>query len=175
MALYVTRHGETPWNTANRVCGLADIPLTDQGVLQAMVLAEEVKDLPITRIISSPLIRAKTTAQIVADKNHLPLTIDERLKEFDFGRYDGVQCDAPDFLAQRQNLAISFPEGESILKVAERIYPLLKQLENEQNETVLLVCHNGLIRVINSYFKPMTNENFFEFNTGNCEIRMYSL
>lgn len=85
--LYVTRHGETTWNAQGLVCGRADVPLTEKGQMQAQKLAEKVVDLPvpITKIIHSPLQRARDTAQAVADRLSLPLTVDERLVEMDFG------------------------------------------------------------------------------------------
>lgn len=68
--LYITRHGETTWNAQGLVCGHADIELTEKGKQQAEKLAEKVADLevPITKIIHSPLQRARDTAQAVATK-----------------------------------------------------------------------------------------------------------
>ncbi|HBK5522526.1 TPA: histidine phosphatase family protein, partial [Enterococcus faecium] len=85
--LYVTRHGETTWNAQGLVCGRADVPLTEKGQMQAQALAEKVVDLPvpITKIIHSPLQRARDTAQAVVDRLNLPMTADERLVEMDFG------------------------------------------------------------------------------------------
>ncbi|HHE9571239.1 TPA: histidine phosphatase family protein, partial [Enterococcus faecium] len=90
--LYVTRHGETTWNAQGLVCGRADVPLTEKGQMQAQALAEKVVDLPvpITKIIHSPLQRARDTAQAVVDRLNLPMTADERLVEMDFGDYDGL-------------------------------------------------------------------------------------
>lgn len=109
--LYVTRHGETTWNAAERVCGRADAPLTEKGQKQAEKLAEKVSELqiPVTKIIHSPLQRAKDTAQAVADKLHLPMEVDERLIEMDFGEYDGMPSHETIFQEARQEFAVRFP------------------------------------------------------------------
>ncbi|WP_270216334.1 histidine phosphatase family protein [Enterococcus lactis] len=111
--LYVTRHGETTWNAQGLVCGRADVPLTEKGQMQAQALAEKVVDLPvpITKIIHSPLQRARDTAQAV---------------EMDFGDYDGLPSKDENFQKARLAFAVRFPNGESVLDVYARIVPLLK-------------------------------------------------
>lgn len=116
--LYVTRHGETTWNAQGLVCGRADVPLTEKGQMQAQKLAEKVVDLPvpITKIIHSPLQRARDTAQAVADRLSLPLTVDERLVEMDFGDYDGLPSKDENFQKARLAFAVRFPNGEVSLR-----------------------------------------------------------
>lgn len=172
MKLYVARHGESTSNINNLVCGHSNVELTKQGLKQAEVLAEEIEGLEIDKIISSPLVRADKTAQIIAEYNHLPHSIDERLIEFDFGVYEGRQVDDKEFLEFRNQLSHKMPEGESVLEAAQRIYNLLDQIK-ESDEIVLLVCHNAISRVINSYFHSLSNKDFFEFNLNNCELVNY--
>lgn len=88
--IYFTRHGETQWNKDGLVCGRADIPLTEKGYKQAEELSKKVNGLsvPITKIIHSPLMRAKETARIVSEYNQITMTEDARLAEFDFGIYE---------------------------------------------------------------------------------------
>ena len=64
MLLYITRHGETTWNVENRVCGRPDVELTKRGRAQAMELAEELKGKGITKMLVSPLKRARETARL---------------------------------------------------------------------------------------------------------------
>ena len=66
--LYAVRHGETQWNAENRVCGRTDLPLTPAGLRQAAHTAELLAGLPIERIYSSPMLRARQTAQAAADR-----------------------------------------------------------------------------------------------------------
>ena len=170
--LYVTRHGETTWNAAERVCGRADAPLTEKGQKQAEKLAEKVSALqiPVTKIIHSPLQRAKDTAQAVADKLHLPMEVDERLIEMDFGEYDGMPSHETIFQEARQEFAGRFPNGESVLDVYARVVPLIEECLADEENVYLLVCHNALIRIMNAYFHPMPNETFFDFFVENTEL-----
>ena len=170
--LYVTRHGETTWNAAERVCGRADAPLTEKGQKQAEKLAEKVSELqiPVTKIIHSPLQRAKDTAQAVADKLHLPMEVDERLIEMDFGEYDGMPSHETIFQEARQEFAVRFPNGESVLDVYARVVPLIEECLADEENVYLLVCHNALIRIMNAYFHPMPNETFFDFFVENTEL-----
>lgn len=172
MKLYLARHGESTSNTSNLVCGHSDVELTEKGIRQAKILAREIEELKVDKIISSPLVRADMTAKIIADYNKLPHYIDERLLEFDFGTYEGRKVDDNEFLEFRNQLSHKMPEGESVLEAAQRIYNLLDQIK-EDDEVVLLVCHNAISRVINSYFYSLSNEDFFEFNLNNCELVSY--
>lgn len=68
----------------------------------------------------------------------------------------------------------SYETGESMFRLAQRIYNLLDELKNmETDETYLLVTHGGIARVVQSYFTDMTNEDFSSFFLNNCEIREY--
>ena len=69
-----------------------------------------------------------------------------------------------------------FGSGETMLHLAQRIYNLLDDLRLEADEkTYLLVAHNGIARVIHSYFNDMENEEYAAFGIRNCEIRCYEL
>lgn len=170
--LYVARHGQTTWNVAERISGLSDVPLTEMGQKQAQALAEEVSHLerPITRIIHSPLQRAKDTAQAVADRNNLPMTADRRLLEMDYGDFDGMPQATPAFQKARLQFAQRFPNGESVLDTYARVVPLLEEVLADEENVYLLVCHNGLIRAIRNYFEPVTNEEFFKLRTPNATL-----
>lgn len=173
--IYFTRHGETQWNKDGLVCGRADIPLTGKGYKQAEELSKKVNGLsvPITKIIHSPLMRAKETARIVSEYNQITMTEDARLAEFDFGIYDGTPIENPEFQVARTKFAIRFPEGESVLDLAARVYPLIEECLADKENTYLLVCHNALIRVMHTYFKPLDNGDFFKFSVDNTELVSY--
>ncbi|MFV0559592.1 MAG: histidine phosphatase family protein [Enterococcus sp.] len=173
--LYVTRHGETTWNAQSKVTGIANPPLTEKGRQQAATLAKKVANLeePITKIIYSPLQRARDTAHAVATYNNLPMTPDERLKEMDFGEFDGMDSRDAVFQQARLEFAVRFPNGESVMDMYRRIVPVLEECLADEENTYLLVCHNALIRVINAYFHPMTNETFFQFYVENTELIGY--
>lgn len=169
MEIYVTRHGESISNIDNLVCGHSDVNLTRKGINQAKSLAKVVDDLKIDKIITSPLIRAYDTAKMISNHSNIPLTVDNRLIEFNFGNYEGLQVNDQKFLRYRNQLSYKMPNGESVLEAAQRIYNLLDEVEKEDRK-VLLVCHNAISRVINSYFTSVSNSEFYDYNLDNCEL-----
>ena len=173
-SLYFTRHGETVWNVENKICGVTDIPLTDNGRAQARALGRRLAVEPtgITRILCSPLIRASETARLIAAETGLPLTVEPRLREQAFGRYEGTPRNGAAFALAKLHFIDRFDGGESMLQLAARIYALLDELRG-QDGPVLLVAHNGIARVVQSYFHDMTNEQFALFGIANCELRRY--
>ncbi|MCD7736270.1 MAG: histidine phosphatase family protein [Lachnospiraceae bacterium] len=174
MKLYVARHGQTQWNLENRVSGRTDIPLTELGLKQAGMLAEEASGLELDLIIASPLLRAQQTAAVVAKRCEIPMITDERLIEHDFGCFEGCLRTDPEFRAIRKNLAFRYPGGESSFDVAARVYSLLDEIRITcADKNVLLVCHGALARVLRTYFVDMTNEEFGAFMTDNCKCVLY--
>ncbi len=174
MKLYVTRHGETPWNVVNKICGRTDVPLTEKGISQARDLAKRAGELGIDLIVASPMLRARTTAQTVSDACGVPMVTDRRLVEQDYGIYEGRDRSDPGFLANKRHFAFRYPGGESMMQMARRVYGLLEELkEKYADKTLLLVCHGGVCRIISSYFRDMTNEEFFKYYIDNCAIETF--
>ena len=176
MRLLVTRHGQTTWNVLNKVCGRTDAPLTELGRQQAQALAEKTRDLGIDLIISSPLQRALDTAKAVAAVSGAPIITDDRLIEQDYGIYEGVDRKDNGFQSNKRMFAYRYPQGESMMQLAARVYGLLEDVKVKYaDKTVLLVCHNGICRVIHSYFCDMTNEEFATFSMDNAGLAQYEL
>ena len=174
MKIYTARHGEITWNAEGKVCGRTDLELTERGRDQARALAERVSGLSIDRIISSPLKRALETAQIVGERCGLPVETDSRLIEQDYGIYEGIDRRDEDFLNNKRCFAFRYPGGESMMQVAYRTYGLIEEVKRKYpEENVLLVCHGGVCRVIHTYFKDMTNEEFFHYSLGNGMLEEY--
>ena len=176
MKLYVARHGETEWNVQRKVCGRTDIPLTDAGIQQAKLLAESAENLDIDIIIASPMIRAQQTAAAVSEKTGIPVWTDGRIIEHDFGIFEGVNWYNPGFVANKQHFACRYPGGESLMDVAHRVYGFLDELKEEYpDKNVLIVCHNGVCRVLRTYFEDLTNEDYYRFSQENASFREYEL
>lgn len=174
--LYVIRHGQTPWNAQNRVCGRADVPLDDTGIAQARAAAEQLRGLHLDRVIASPLTRARQTASLLLDTAGigLPIELDARIAEQDFGAFDGTSRTEPTFRAQRRQAPLRQGGGESAFDVVHRVYSLLDELRDAQQD-VLLVCHGAVSRAIRSYFVSMTGDEFFDYLADNCELVAYDL
>lgn len=169
--IYFARHGQTVWNVENKICGTTDIELTEKGHEQAELLGRKIleEDIKIDRILYSPLIRAAETARHISEITGIPMECEERLKEQCFGKYEGTPRNGAEFAVAKTYFINSYEGGESMLRLAQRIYNLLDELKNDER-TFLLVAHNGISRVIQSYFYDMTNEEYAEFGVGNCEI-----
>ena len=174
--IYFTRHGQTVWNVENKICGSTDSPLTDKGRAQAAALAGQIKDsgIHIDAILYSPLSRAADTARIIADATGIPAREEKRLTEQNFGKWEGTARDGVAFKESKRHFADSYGGGESMLRLAQRVYTLLDELKRQPDDrTFLLVAHNGIARVVNSYFHDMTNEEYASFGIRNCELVKY--
>ena len=174
--IYIARHGLTDWNLVPKVQGMTDIPLNEGGIKQAHELAENIKKsgIKFDKILYSPLVRAAETARIVAEENNIPMQVEPRLIEQNFGKWEGSECVKGDrtFHEAKQCFFDKYETGESMARLAQRIYNLLDELKQMPgDETYLLVTHGGIARMIQSYFYDMTNEEFSSFQLGNCEIR----
>ena len=176
MRLYVARHGETQWNIENKISGRTDIPLTAKGLQQAQLLAEHAKGKGIEVIIASPLLRARQTAQAVSDAIGVPVQIDERLMELNFGVFEGKSRFDPDFRHIRAQFPTRYPGGESAFDLAHRVYGCLEDVQREHGgKTVLLVCHGGVCRMIRSWFQDLGNDEYSGYFASNAELVEYEL
>ena len=174
-SIYFARHGETVWNVENKICGMTDSPLTEKGRQQARELGQKVKEsgIHIDEILYSPLSRAADTAKAVAAATGLPARCEPRLREQCFGKYEGTPRDGAEFRISKTHFADRYDGGESMMQLAQRIYNLLDELRQDENKTYLLVAHNGIARVVESYFRDMTNEEYSAAGIKNCELVEY--
>lgn len=177
MKLFITRHGETTMNVNNLISGRTDVELTEKGIQQAIETGKNLQNRSICRIIASPMARAQHTAKIIAEQIGFDpdwIETDDRLIEQDYGIFEGQVWNL-DFQANKGQFAKCYPGGESQMKVAGRIYPLLDELKAQGGAPTLLVCHGGVIRVLRTYFEDMTNEEFTAFAMQNCAVLEYNL
>ena len=178
MDLFVARHGEIDWNREGRLCGRTDLPLNENGLSQAQLLAEALIDahVPLDRVIASPLARARETARIVAERLGVPMETDTRLMEQDFGSFEGHSNRDPAFLKIRGSFAVRYPGGESALQVAQRLYAFLDQLKARSGlRGALIVSHGSAIRVLSTYFEDMDNAAFLRWRMENAALLRYTL
>ncbi len=175
MILYVVRHGEATLNVVNKVCGgRSDVPLTEKGCQQAMALAQKMPF--IDRVLCSPLIRARQTAEILMAGKSAVIKIEPRLREQDFGNFEGTERGTPSFMKAKSEPACRFPGGESSFQTAARVYSLLDELKAEKSDdSVLLVCHGAIMRIIETYFRDMPMDEFIHYSPENCKLVRYLL
>lgn len=175
MKIYLVRHGETDWNQAGLLQGQTDIALNAQGLEQAREAAERLKEVPFEIAFCSPLIRAKRTAETIIGDRKITLTTDERLRELNFGPWEGVDIRSiKDAASQPFTNPGSYipPVGaESFAQLYKRsgefVDQVLLPLEGTY-ETVLVVAHGGVNR---SILNPVLNipvDDFWRVHMGNC-------
>ena len=170
--VYFVRHGESQWNVEDKICGVTDSPLTDKGCEQAVKTGMTILESGIhaDMILYSPLQRAADTARKISEITGIPAREEPRLIEQNFGIWEGTSPrNSLDFFQAKLNFINSFERGESMFRVAQRMYNLLDELKVD-NQTYILVAHNGIARFVKSYFEDMGNEEFAAFGVKNCEV-----
>ena len=154
--LIVVRHGETAWNVDTRIQGHLDIPLNATGLWQARQLGDALAGEAISAIYTSDLLRARKTAQAVADATGAALIDEPGLRERAFGSFQGrtfaeVEAEHPEQARRwRQRDPDYAPQGgESLRVLRERVIDTTHRLAaRHPGELVLLVTHGGVLDVL---------------------------
>lgn len=159
--LSLIRHGQTDWNAAGRMQGSSDIPLNDTGRQQARDAVSLLGGANWDVIVSSPLKRARETAEIIADALDLQLGRSyDLLKERDYGDGEGLTAEEID--ERWENSA--YPELETLDSVVERGLAALEQIANDYpDKQVIVVCHGTIIRYTLSH---LANRGFDHIVNG---------
>ncbi len=145
--LILVRHGQTSANAGGLLQGRIDLPLDDEGRIQALRTGAHIREnFPHARVISSPLMRAVQTAQAISGD----VEIDDRFIELDYGSWDGIamsEVDPTQWAKWRDDSSFRPPGGESLLELEHRVKPALEQLRNEaQDRDVVVVSHVSPIK-----------------------------
>lgn len=157
---YFLRHGQTDWNAEGRIQGHTDVPLNATGLAQAHSAAIRLSKEPITRIISSPLVRALKTAAITAESIRLPVHIDSQLMERTFGSIEGRlthQVKAERGIPPEQSLTHALPDdAEQWPQTMQRARTSISQWLNQfPDDTLLFVGHGAFFRAM---YEVLTSE-----------------
>ncbi len=162
LTVLLTRHGRTTRSVPEQYLGQRiDAPLDRKGRSDAAKLARRLEPIEIERVVSSPLIRARTTAEIVAGRHDgLAVELDKRLIELDYGAWEGntreeIDAKFPGQFEKYERDPATFDVGgaESGREVAARLKPLIEELlawsEKRKRERIcLLVGHSSTNRVL---------------------------
>ena len=141
------RHGQTDWNINFLLQGVTDIPMNQTGIEQVKLAAKAIKAEDWDVVLTSPLSRARQTAEIFASQNGFPeIIVDELLIERSFGEAEGLSHEQ--WRAKYSNLD-HIPGGESRSQLAERSKRLLETISQElAGKRVLAISHGALIRTL---------------------------
>ena len=179
--LYLIRHGETDYNNALRFQGQTDIPLNQKGIEQAEKAADFFRDIPLQAIYTSTLIRAKTTAEIIAGVKGMDVQETDALREMSFGIWENMNStdiqkkyakEWKDFFASPARTTI--PQGESMLDVQKRAYPTVQEILDRYPEgDVAFVAHGGIIRVLMCTMLGLDLNRAWHLHVGNASITCF--
>jgi len=150
------RHGVTEYSVSGRFAGRSDLDLTADGIEQARRAAERIADFgQVAAVYTSPLLRTRHTAQLVAQRLDLPVLVEDGLIETDFGSWDGCTLDEvrrkwPDELERwLADPAVSPPDGESLVTTSRRVQQARNRILRQQaGHTVVLVSHVWPIKAL---------------------------
>ena len=176
------RHGQAKNNTDRILAGRTEgIPLTETGIKQAEHTAEFLQHMNISAVYSSPIQRAKHTAEIVGKHNSLDVTIDERLIELDMGKFTGMPYD--EIFNSHGNVFMKFYNGEleiahngveTFSDVKKRVLGIVNHvIENHPDENVVLVTHMDPIKAMLSTIVNLSATNLFELIIANASLNIF--
>ncbi|MBW4699972.1 MAG: histidine phosphatase family protein [Aphanocapsa lilacina HA4352-LM1] len=177
--LLLVRHGETEWNRMERFQGQIDVPLNDQGRAQAEQAAAFLKEMPITRAFSSPLLRPKATAEaILRFHPGVALELVPALQEICHGQWEGKFREEIDLLFpgeldrwQREPHSVQMPEGENLTQVWERATAAWSGIVRGVDSGVaLVVAHDAINKAIVAAAVGAGPEDFWRFKQGNGSV-----
>lgn len=143
LTLFYSPHSISIDNEAGRASGFADIPLSALGRQQAQELGRHYEDQALDAVFCSDLQRASTSAEIMFSARGLPVTLDARLREYDYG--DLTQCPAAQIEAEKsRRITEPFPNGESLLMVTQRVGAFLCDVIREYDgKTIVIIGHSA--------------------------------
>ncbi|MFB5608985.1 MAG: histidine phosphatase family protein [Nitrosarchaeum sp.] len=176
------RHGQAKNNIERILTGRTPgIPLTEKGIEQAEKAAKFLEQMNVSAIYSSPIERAKHTAEIVGKHNSLDVTIDDRLIELDMGKFTGVPYD--DIFTSHGNVFMKFYNGEleiahngveTFSEVKKRVLGIVDHVvEKHPDENVVLVTHMDPIKAMLSTIVDLTPTNLFELIIANASLNIF--
>ena len=181
MKIYFVRHGETFWNKEKKIQGQFNIPLNEYGIELAYVTADAMKDISFDIVYSSPLLRAKETADILVKDRNLEVYTDSRLVEMSFGEGEGESL--PEIHTHPEMKLHNFIHnpGEYIPPIGgetfEELYIRCKSFIDEvilpaedKYDTMLIVGHGALIRGFIHNITNRPTKDFWIVTHKNCSV-----
>jgi 2,3-bisphosphoglycerate-dependent phosphoglycerate mutase len=180
--LYLIRHARSTWNTEGRMQGWADMPLDDLGLRQAQALAERLRNYSFDAIYSSPLARARQTAEAVAAYSNLVVVLDDRLKERDLGQWTGLtgseaEQQFPGIRLSGEWRITGPPGGEGQAQLAARAAAAFSDiLAAHPDGRVAVISHSGTLSAYLAHLlglSPVSPVHFPLENTGLARVRVH--
>ena len=183
MKMYIIRHGQTPWNARKCLQGRSDVDLNENGIYLAELTGKALRDVTFDMAFTSPLIRAKHTAQCILAGRKVPIIEDERLIEISFGIYEGC-CYAEENRQVPQQWIENFfhapqdyvaaPGGESLDDVEKRTRNFMEDIcsrKELQDKTILVLTHGCALRGLLNSIRESNREDYWHGGVSkNCAV-----
>lgn len=183
MKMYIIRHGQTPWNARKCLQGRSDVDLNENGIYLAELTGKALRDVTFDMAFTSPLIRAKHTAQCILAGRKVPIIEDERLIEISFGIYEGC-CYAEENRQVQQQWIENFfhapqdyvaaPGGESLDDVEKRTRNFMEDIcsrKELQDKTILVSTHGCALRGLLNSIRESNREDYWHGGVSkNCAV-----
>ncbi len=178
--LYIMRHGKTEWNKKLKLQGQTDIPLSEEGIEMAKAAAKEYAGVHFDICYTSPLSRAKKTAELLLEGRDVPIVTDKRLLEMCFGVCEGAENYKED-RALPVNILFSSPEkytdlpegaeslDELLARTGEFLSKVALPLVNAGKD-VLIVGHGAMNSSIYNIVNKLPREKFWSGKYENCKL-----
>ncbi|MBD3282469.1 MAG: hypothetical protein GF387_02565 [Candidatus Portnoybacteria bacterium] len=176
---YIIRHGEAESNR-DQFCSSwpekVTNPITEKGEKKIKKQAKKLKKENIDIIFSSPLLRTKQTAEIIAEELNLKISLDERIREHDCGIFNGRTVEEWNnfFKTKKEKFTKRPPNGENRRDIKERLESFLKETEEKyNNKNILIVSHEGVLLIFQGIIKnlseeEMANNEKLKLKPGEC-------
>jgi alpha-ribazole phosphatase len=153
--LLLIRHGQTKLHKADRFWGKTDIELSDTGIRQAEQLRDRLSRIKIDTVYASTLLRAAETAEIVASRHKVKVVALKELCECSFGYVEGltfreISQKYPELAGElASGKAVSFPGGENLEQLNQRVQRFLEKLKTHKPESkIAIIAHGGPLRLL---------------------------
>ena len=183
MKMYIIRHGQTPWNARKCLQGRSDVDLNENGIYLAELTGKALRDVTFDMAFTSPLIRAKHTAQCILAGRKVPIIEDERLIEISFGIFEGC-CYAEENRQVPQQWIENFfhapqdyvaaPGGESLDDVEKRTRNFMEDIcsrKELQDKTILVSTHGCALRGLLNSIRESNREDYWHGGVSkNCAV-----
>lgn len=180
--IILVRHGQTEWNRIERFRGRADVPLNETGLAQAEATGRRVAaEWQPSAIYTSPLSRSIKTAEAIAKHYDLPVQEHPGISDIDYGEWQGL---SPEEARQRWPMEIDawynrpqqayIPGGETLVDLRARAMETVNELAaHHPSETIVLVGHTVINRIILLGVLGLGNERFWRIKQDTCAINVF--
>jgi alpha-ribazole phosphatase/probable phosphoglycerate mutase len=185
--IFLIRHGETDWNKVFKYQGITDVPLNEDGLEQARRLGVRLSCVAPDRVLASPLLRARRTAEVIMENNPSDVEIEDRaeLREISFGIWEGLtvseikKIDGATYTKwHKAPLSCAPKGGEVFSEIFERSRLFVKELvgEDSPGRNTFIVAHGGVLRAVASSLMHFNDiDLFWRMRFDNCSITVIDI